>query len=133
MQGRSTHIFSLKLLLGTILSSFFHTVDNFFYTFLDPIHRFFLSKKLYWTGISSSYPAPRLIRFPVTLYLMAQLGRVTKRLKILLKFFGTCPFSNHYNHSILVMFVAIFTFQIKPVISNFWCPYLYIHMVSSNK
>ena len=31
---------------------------------------FSVPMNLYWTGISSPYPAPRLIRFPMTLHLM---------------------------------------------------------------
>ena len=70
----------------------FYTLSITFYTFFGPIHSFFrFKKKLYCTGISSPYHDPRLILFPVTLHLMAQLGRVRKRLKVLLKFFGTCP------------------------------------------
>ena len=47
------------------------------------MHSFFRSKKIARAGISSPYPAPRLIRFPVTLHLMAQFGTVRKRLKML--------------------------------------------------
>ena len=50
----------IVIVLGTILSSIFHDVGNFFYTFLHPVQR------LYWTGISSPYRALWLIRFPVS-------------------------------------------------------------------
>ena len=69
-------------LFSTLSVTFFTPFSSQSITFSDP-------KNLYWTGISSLYPAPWLIRFQVTLHLMAQLGRVRKSLKILLKFFGT--------------------------------------------
>ena len=34
----------IVIVLGTILSSIFHDVSNFFYTFLHPVHSFFQSK-----------------------------------------------------------------------------------------
>ena len=43
---RRTHMFLLKLLLGTVRSYFFHAVNNFSYTFLFPIDSFYWSKKL---------------------------------------------------------------------------------------
>ena len=36
----------IVIVLGTILSSIFHDVSNFFYTFLHPVRSFFQSKKI---------------------------------------------------------------------------------------
>ena len=44
--ARCTHIFSLKLLLDIILSSFLHTVNNLFYIFLRLIQSIFRSKTI---------------------------------------------------------------------------------------
>ena len=90
MQGVLIY-FILNCYLVQFLVLFSTLSITFFIPFSAQSTTFSCPKKLYWTGISSLYGAPRLIRFPVTLHLMAQLGRVRKRLKLLLKFFGTCP------------------------------------------
>ena len=36
----------IVIVLGTILSSIFHDVSNFIYTFLHPVHSFFQSKNI---------------------------------------------------------------------------------------
>ena len=70
----------------------FSTLSRTFFTSFSARSTALSSRKnMYWTGISSPYPAPWLICFPVTFHLMAQLGRVRKKFKILLKFLGTCP------------------------------------------
>ena len=90
MQG--AFIYFLLICYWVQFLGLFSTLSITFFTPLSARSTALSSPKImYQTGISSPYPAPWLICFPVTLHLMAQLGRVRKRLKILLKFFGTCP------------------------------------------
>ena len=93
---------------------------------------FSIPKNLYWTEISIQYPAVPLISFPVTLHLTALLGRVRKRLNVLVKFFGTLVLAR----SPVIIFLEYLLcslpslhFKYKTVISNFWCPYLHIRYV----
>ena len=99
---RSAHMFTLKLLLITILSSFFHTFNNLFYTFSTQTIAFFVPKDC--TGISSPYPAS----FSNDFTFDGGVRKSRKRLKIFTQVLWDMP--NHYSHRILVMFVAIFTF-----------------------
>lgn len=60
---RCTHRFLLKLSLGTIRVSFFHTGNNFSYTFSAQSAAFLGSRNLCQTEISSPYPVSRFICF----------------------------------------------------------------------
>ena len=107
--ARSAQMFPLKLLLSTSLSFFFHTFNNLFYTFLHPNHSIFRSEKLYWTRISSTCPAS----FSSDFSFDGTVRKSRKRLKIFTQVLwdmSTSVSPNHYSHSILIMFVAIFTF-----------------------
>ena len=93
-------------------------------------------KKLYWMEISSQYPAPPLIRFPVTLHLRALLERVKKSLKVLLMFFGTLGLARSpiiASTEYLLCSLLSSHFEYKTVISKFWFSYLHILMVFSKK
>ena len=78
-----SYIFCYKLLLATILSLFFHIINNFFTPPPNP-QLFLVPTNCTWLEFLSPYLAPQYVfRW---LYIWQR-----KRLKILLKYFGTCP------------------------------------------
>ena len=77
MQGLFIYFF-LNFYLVQFLIIFSTLPITFFRPFPAPSTTFFGPKKLYWTGITSTYPPPRLIRFSVTLHLMAGKVKVRK-------------------------------------------------------
>ena len=101
-----SYIFCYKLLLVTILSLFFHIINNFFTPPPNP-QLFLVPTNCTWLEFLSPYLAPQLICFPVTLHLTK---KKVKNFTEVLWDMPTSVSSNHYSHSILVMFVAIFTF-----------------------